>query len=82
MGSFLDGIKRSVEKYRVEKWEYESACDRIFEENAKNYEKLFPRMLESVGVQGENEVFDLERMRRIKNYYKNNKRKIGLVGVL
>ena len=70
MGLFLDKIEKNIKKNRKEKLEYDIACDKIFEDSEKNYEKLFPKVLESVQIQ-QKEVIEIEGRRNLRGQRKN-----------
>ena len=70
MSQFLEKVEKNIEKNRFDKMEYEGACEKIFEENEKNYEKMFPKVLESVQIQG-NEAFDLNRIKKVRMQHKH-----------
>lgn len=70
MSQFIEKIENNIQKNRVEKMEYDGACEKIFEESEKNYEKLFPKVIESIQIHG-NEAFDLDRIKKVRMHHKH-----------
>ena len=70
MSQFIEKVENNIQKNRVEKMEYDGACEKIFEESEKNYEKLFPRVIESIQIHG-NEAFDLDRIKKVRMHHKH-----------
>ena len=70
MSQFIEKVENNIQRNRVEKMEYDGACEKIFEESEKNYEKLFPKVIESIQING-NEAFDLDRIKKIRMHHKH-----------
>lgn len=70
MSQFIEKVENNIQRNRVEKIEYDGACEKIFEESEKNYEKLFPRVIESIRIHG-NEAFDLDRIKKVRMHHKH-----------